>query len=307
MDEHRVDEHDGDATLLRPAVDPAIPKADRYLLLTHGTSAKTLGLLPLEPERRLATVSGAATGLTAGVVIAVTGVAPWAFGVLVFQGAVAWQTATGRWALMIMELIVAATVMVVGAQVARFDQFRDRYAAAAARSKYRGRYLTGADIDVPARVLLRRAQAAIDAVAAAEVSRAGLLDDLPALAAQEWDIAVTLREQSGLRARRREAAGSEVAVAHSAAADLLLEQVEAARMAEQSIASRIAALERYADEVRAADGAYRAFQARARLAELSGPHLDMLARTAADAHGIAELTEMTERARAIRDALREDD
>ena len=102
MDEHRVDEYDADATLLRPAVDPAIPKADRYLLITHGTRAQTLGLLPLEPERRLATVSGAATGLTAGMVIAVTGAAPWAFGVLVFQGAVAWQSATGRWALMIM-------------------------------------------------------------------------------------------------------------------------------------------------------------------------------------------------------------
>jgi hypothetical protein len=227
--------------------------------------------------------------------------------VLVFQGAVAWQTATGRWALMIMELIVAVTVMVLGAQVARFSQVRDRYAAAAARSKYRGRYLTSADIDVAARVRLRRAQAAIDAVAAAEVSRAGLLDDLAALAAQEWDIAVSLREQSRLRARRREAAGSEAAVALSPAADLLREQLEAARMAEQSITSRITALERYADEVRAADGAYRAYQARARLAELSGPHLDMLARTAADAHGIAELTEMTERARAIRDALREDD
>ena len=41
------------------------------------------------------------------------------------------------------------------------------------------------------------------------------------------------------------------------------------------------------------------------LAEVSRPHLDMLARTAADEHGIAEIDTMTRQARAIRQAFRE--
>jgi hypothetical protein len=326
-----VDEHNADATLLRPAVDPAIPRAARYLLLTHDPRAKTLGLLPLEPERRLATINGAATGLTTGFLVAVMGAAPWAVGVLIFDGAVAWQSATGRWALLLMEAIVAVTAVVAGAQIARFGEVRTRRAVNRARSRYRGRYLTAADFDAPARVLLRRAQAAIDAVATAEVSKAGLLEEWRGLAAQEWDIAVSLREQSRLRAKRAEITGTPAATdaagttadatraaetrrtitlvpaASPATAELLRQQADAARQAEQSITSRIEALEQYAREVGSTDAAYRDWRARAQLAELTAPHLDMLARTAADAHGIMELTEMTDRARAIREALNDDD
>ena len=57
---------------------------------------------------------------------------------------------------------------------------------------YHGRYLTGADFDARSRVLLRRAQDAVDAVTSSEVYRAGLLDEGVALAGQEWDIALAL-------------------------------------------------------------------------------------------------------------------
>jgi hypothetical protein len=258
-------------------------------------------------------VNGAATGLTAGMVVAVTGAVPWAIGVLIFQGAVSWQSTTGRYALLLMEMIVAVTAVVFGTQVARFGQVRARYAAAAARSRYRGRYLTGDDLDAPARVLLRRAQDAIDLVTASEVSQAGLLDEVTALAAQEWDIAVSLRDQARLRASRAEItrstglaepAGPAPADSTPAAA-LLRQHLDAARAGELSVTERITTLERYAAEVRQADAAYRDWRAHARLAELTGPHLDMLARTAADSHGIAELAEMTERARVVRSAFNE--
>jgi hypothetical protein len=296
-------------------------------LASHSAEPSRLDLLPQEPERRLATVEGAATGLSAGMMVAVTGAAPWAIGVLIFQGAVSWQSATGRWALLLMEMIVAVTAVVLGTQVARFGHVRNRYAVAAAQARYRGRYLTGDDLDAPARVLLRRAQDAVDAVTNAGVSEAGLLDEAPALAAQEWDIAVSLREQARLRTRRAEitrAAGltspgetapgdtwpgdtvpvpGDPAPASTPANELLRQFLDAARVAERSVSDRVAALERFAAQVRHADDAHRDWHARARLAELTEPHLDVLARTAADSHGIAELAEMTERARAIRSAF----
>jgi hypothetical protein len=303
-----VDEQNPDVSLLRPAIEPTVPRAVRALLTRQDRQAGRLDLLPQEPERRLATVNGAATGLTAGMVVAVTGAAPWAIGVLIFQGAVSWQSATGRYALFIMEMIVAVTAVVFGTQVARFGQARGRYAAAAARSRYRGRYLTGDDLDAPARTLLRRAQDAVDAVTSARISQAGLLDETTALCAQEWDIAVSLRDQARLRASRAEITqGTGLAEAAGPPADPLLGQfLDAARTAERSVADRVAALELFAAEVRQADAAHRDWHARIRLAELTEPHLDMLARTAADSHGIAELTEMTARARAIRSAFSDD-
>jgi hypothetical protein len=300
-----VDDQYSGARLLRPAIDPAIPQSARYLLLSRAGRAARPGLLPLEPEQRLATVNGAATGLTAGMVVAVTGTAPWALGVLIFQGAAAWQSATGRWALMIMELVVMVTMVVFGTRIARFGQVRGRNATAAARSRYRGRYVTDADLDAPARILLRRAQEAVTSARAAQVTRAGLLEVEPALAAQEWDVAVSLREQTRLRARRAELAA--LADLTEPTAELLRQHQDAADEAERSTTARVEALENFAATVRVTDSAYRDFRARGRLAELSDAHLDMLARTAADAYGITELTDMTEQAGAIRSAFADDE
>jgi hypothetical protein len=291
--------------LLRPAIDPAIPQPARDLLLAHARAAARPGLLPPDPEQRLATVNGAATGLTAGMVVAVTGAAPWAVGVLIFQGAATWQSATGRWALMVMEMIVMVTMVVLGTRVARFGQVRTRHASAATRSRYRERYLTDTDLDAPARALLRRAQEAVNSARSAQVTQSGLLEVDPALAAQEWDIAVSLREQARLRGRRAEIAA--VADLTEPTTELLSQHQDAADEAERSTTARVEALESYAATVRVTDSAYRDFRARARLAELSDAHLDMLARTAADAHGITELSEMTERARAIRGAFADDE
>lgn len=299
-----------DATLRRPAVDPAIPAAARLLLTARGAALAPAShsqprlprdYLPADPERRLATVDGAATGMATAAFIAIAGVSPWAFGMLIFQRPAGWQSASGQVALVLAEIIALLTAMVFVTRVARFGQRSGRPPG----MTYHGRYLTSADFDAPARRLLRRAQDAVDAATSARVSRAGLLDGpagSAALAWQEWDIAVALREQARLRGLR--AALPEPAPG-TPAARLLQGQRDAAATAERSIADRVSALERYAGEVREADAAYRDWAQHAAVARLAGQHLDMLARTAADEHGIAAIKAMSEQARAVRLALRE--
>ena len=271
-----------DATLPRPAIDPAVPPTVRDLLSAPGAPLTPAGrprpsrrsgqrrraLLPDHPERRELTVYGAVTGLTAAMVVAVTGATPWAVGVLIFQAPTGWQSTTGQYALLLSEAIVAVTMLVFATRVARFGEFRRQHRAASAARAWHGRYLTGADLDARGRILLRRVQDAVDTVRSAEVTRADMIDAATAnavLGAQEWDIAVALREHGQLRAIREaeaEAAGEAGAEAAgepapgSPAANLLARHRDAARAADESITSRVNALERYAAEVRAADAAY---------------------------------------------------
>jgi hypothetical protein len=311
------DGHNGtwaDTTLRRPAVDPAIPAAARRLLTAPGAilTPSSRGrprlrrdYLPAHPDKRAATVYGAVTGMTAAAFIAITGATPWAVGVLIFQGPAGWQSASGQAALVLAEIIAVLTAVVFGLRMVRFGQLNGQVPAAAAARAYHGRYLTGADFDAPARMLLRRAQDAVDAATSSRVSRAGLLDgpgDSAALAWQEWDIALALREQARLRGLR---ASLPELSAGSPAARLLQRQDEAAAVAERSVAGRVSALERYAEEVREADVAYRDWEQHAAVAQLTGQHMDILARTAADEHGVAALEAMSAQARAVRQALRE--
>jgi hypothetical protein len=301
------------ATLRRPAVDPAIPATARTLLTAPGTILTPASnepprlhrdYLPADPEKRITAVYGAVTGMAAAGFIAATGASPWAFGVLIFQGPAGWQSTVGQIGLVLAEAIAMVTVVVFGLRLARFGQLNGEQPAAAAARTYHGRYLTGTDFDGRARALLRRAQDAVDAVNASRVNRAGLLDGAGTaeLGWQEWDIAVTLREQARLRGLR---ASLPELSAGSPAARLLQRHRDAATTAERSVAERVSALERYADEVRQADAAYRDWEHHAAVAQLSGQHLDLLARTAADEHGIAAIDAMSEQARAVRQALRE--
>ena len=304
----------GGASLRRPAVDPGIPRSDRALLIAPGTlltpahwnrPVRHRDYLPTDPSQRGATIDGAVTGMTAAGLVAVFGAIPLAIGVLIFQAPAGWESATGRYALFLAEIIAIVTSVVLGTRIVRFGQPGGKVPAEMAARTYHGRYLTGADFDARSRVLLRRAQDAVDAVTSSEVYRAGLLDEAAAgaaLAGQEWDIALALREQDRLRARRAELSAADAGAVTTA---LLDRQFQAAELADASVAARVAALERYAAEVREADAAYQDWEQAAALAELSDQHLDMLARTAADEHGIAELQAMSQQARAVRLALRE--
>jgi hypothetical protein len=303
-----------DARLRRPVVDPAIPRADRTLLTDPRTPltpacqsrpARRRDYLPREPGRRLATVDGAAIGLTGAMMIAVFGTVPLAVGVLALQETTPWESASSHYALLAAEIIVIITTVVFGFRIALFGQPTGKVPAEEAARTHHGRYFIDQDFDAPGRALLRRAQDAIDAVTSSEVCRDDVLDQAAvseALAGQEWDVAVALREQARLGARRAELRTTD---AGPAAAALLGRQDEAAHLAESSLAARIEALERYAKVVRQADGAYRDWQQAAMLAELHGQHLDALARSAAHEHGIADIEAMAQQARAVHDAFTE--
>jgi hypothetical protein len=259
----------------------------------------------------------AVTGITTALFVAVAGATPWAFGVLIYQHPEGWQSAAGQYALLLAQAIVLVTVVVVGAGVVRSRAHRGRVSAARparampSRSLARAGPLAGddlladGDLDARAQALLGRAQDAVRAVASAQICRDGLLDEpaiTAALAAQQSELADALREQARLRIERSRLAEPSPG---SPAAELLQQHRQAAQAAEESVAARVAALERYAAEVRQADAEYRDWRQRAAITELTGPHLDMLARTAADAHRIAELAAMTDQARSVRRALRE--
>lgn len=303
-----------DARLRRPVVDPAIPRADRRLLTDHAAlltpacqspPAPRRDYLPRDPARRLATVDGAAMGLTGAMMIAVFGTAPLAVGVLALQATTAWESASSHYAVLIAEIITIITIMIFGFRVARFGQPTGKVPAEVAARTYHGRYLTDHDFGERDRILLRRVQDATDAVTSSQVCQADLLDQAAvsaALAGQEWDVAVALRELGRLRASRAEL---HTTGAGPATAALLGQQAEAADLAASSIAARVEALERYAEEVRAADDAYRDWQQAAMLAELHSQHLDALARSAAHEHGIADIEAMAQQARAVHDAFTE--
>ncbi len=308
-----------DATLRRPAVDPDVPRRDRALLTAPGTlltpayrdrPARHRDYLPTDPGRRGAAIDGAVMGMSAAAFTAIFGTIPLAIGVLVFQAPTSWESASSRYAVLFAEIIAAATAVVLVTWIARFGAPGGKVPAETAARTYHGRYLTGDDFDARARVLLRRAQDAVDSVTSAEVYRAGLLDEPAsgALADQEWDIALAVHEQARLRARRAElpaASGDPVTSAGPVTGALLDRQVQAAQLADASVANRVAALERYAAEVREADAAYRDWQQAGALAELSDQHLEMLARTAADEHNVAAIEAKSQRARAVRLAFRE--
>ena len=303
-----------DAVLRRPAFDPGIPAPDRALLTARGSLLPPAGqdrparrryYLPTDPAKRLATIDGTVTGMTAAGLAALFGTTPLAVGVLVFQGAASWETASNRYALALAGIIATITAALLGIRIVRFGQLTGRAPAETAARTYHGRYLTGSDFDARARSLLRRSQDAIDAVMSAAVCRADVLDrpaTSAALAGQEWDIALALREQTVLRAKRAELAAISGGTRTAA---LLHRQDEAARLADASIVSRVETLERFAAEVAGADAAYRDWQQAAALADVHDRHLDMLARTAADEHGIAEIDRMSGQAHAIRRAFRQ--
>jgi hypothetical protein len=246
----------------------------------------------------------AITGISTALFVAVAGATPWAFGVLIYQHPAGWQSAAGRYALLLAQAIVLVTAVVVGAGVVRSRAHQRRVSSGGAVRAIPSRSLPDG-LDPRAAALIRRAQDAVRAVASAQICQDGLLDEpatTAALAAQRSEIADALREQARLRAQRSWLAEPRPG---SPAAELLEQHRQAAQAAEESIVARVVALERYAAEVLQADAEYRDWRQHAAITELTGPHLDLLARTAADEHRIAELIAMTEQARSVRRALGE--
>jgi hypothetical protein len=283
------------ASLRRSAVDPAIAECDRRPPTPPGSV-----------KRLAARVSGAVNVVATAVFVAAVGAAiPWAIGVLVFLGSTRWQSSLARWALVVAAAVALVTVVVRFASFIWFIRFGTWGASEVGARTHGDGCLTASDFDARSSALLGRAQDAIDAVRSSDVCQAGLLDAGAcgaALAAQEWEIALALREQTELR----EARALLPAIAEdSPARELLDRQHECADLADQSVAARVTSLEELAAEVRRADNGYRDWQAYAAVSELADRHLDMLARTAADSLAIAEIAAMSQQARVVHSALRE--
>jgi hypothetical protein len=159
-------------------------------------------------------------------------------------------------------------------------------------------------LDLVSRELLLRAQNAI-AVALDEEARDiepdGAVPEATLLW-HEWELAVALRDITDLRAEH----GMNTAASVGPITDAVLSSQEGAlAQAQEGIAARVAELERYADRVRAAATAYRDWQDALRVADLNDRYLDLVARTAADKHAVAELSGLTERAAAAAETFQQ--
>jgi hypothetical protein len=157
-----------------------------------------------------------------------------------------------------------------------------------------GKIIFPHDLHATYRLLLARAQDAVDTILGSQVRAAGLLEpDEPALRRHEWEIACTSRELT--RVTALPAADARTGAMTAA---VLGAQQRALALAEEATTGRICALERYAEQVAAADDAHRDWQAALCQGSLNDVYLDLVARTAADQLAIAELDELTDRAAA---------
>ena len=168
----------------------------------------------------------------------------------------------------------------------------------------RDQVVVPSSLDAACRPLLTRAQDAIRS--ALESAPDGA--DLPEIVAEstlrwhEWQIAVALRDITELRAEHDDNASASA----GPMTDAVLEpQQRALQLAQDAIVSRVTALERYAAEMCTAGTAYRDWQDALRVSHLNDRYLDLVARTAADEHAVAEISDLTERATEAARAFRE--
>jgi hypothetical protein len=150
---------------------------------------------------------------------------------------------------------------------------------------------------------LHTAQRAIEAVLRSEVYRTGMLDHAPRAAdlqRHEWEIACRLRDITWLRAEYTQ---SMSALPGPQTGAVLSAHLRAITIAQDATARRIDELQCYAREVAVADAALRDWQTAERVARRNDVYLDLVARSAADEHAIAEITYLTEQAIRTRDAF----
>jgi hypothetical protein len=186
--------------------------------------------------------------------------------------------------------------------------------------RHHGRYVVAADLDPDAKILLCRAQAAIDAVLESEVNKAGLLDDMDNalnLPVEEWEIAQTLMPHSRMRAEQRHLRESNLTPMEKSR---FAPQRDALRRSVAAVTKRIEALEAYAARTAAADSVYRKQQlaqqrhmpsADAHIAEISElerrneAYEELLARTAAEELATERIEDLADDASEVESALRQ--
>lgn len=193
-------------------------------------------------------------------------------------------------------LAISATVTV----------FVHREMTSAGLKHYRGQFIASAELDAACRPLMLRTQRAIDTVLGSEVYAT---DQLAGAAGEtelrwhEWEIATQLREITRLRAEHPSATCIRMPGPMTAA--VLAKQRLALNKAQDATTKRITALEHYAAHVKAADNAQQDWRDALQAADRNPTYLDLIARTAADQHAVAELTVLTDQAAAAEQAFHE--
>lgn len=167
-------------------------------------------------------------------------------------------------------------------------------------------------LDESCRTLLTRTQAALGTILGSRVHTAGLLlNDVTeqVLREHEWQIASKLREITDLRSVL--AANAPGARPGPMTTQVLSALREAVELGQHALAARIAALERYARQVAAADDADRDWRQAVELSKLNDRYRDLVARTASDEYATCQLAGLAEQLAAAtaarNDRLREAD
>ncbi len=208
-------------------------------------------------------------------------------------GALVWQPAS---AFVLLALVCQPVAFLV--LLARCGEDE----AARLARRHHGHYVQYGDLAQKYRSLLWRAAQAVETVLRSEVNAQGLLDDVRntvTLPAQQWDIAQTLMELDRLTDEHAGARADDPRVA-----ELLAPQKEVLRLATASVTERIVALEKYAEQTKAADEALEQWRTLQRLAANGDAYQELLARTVRDELAVAEIGGLTEQARIVEEALR---
>jgi hypothetical protein len=169
--------------------------------------------------------------------------------------------------------------------------------------RHRQHFVSPADLDAACWQPLHAVQRAIDAVLSSEVYQAGLL----AHAAQaadlrwhEWEVARSLVISRRLRAEYTDSMSARPGPQTAA---VLTAHLRAVTVAQNATTRRIGELQRYASEVIAADSAIHDWRTAEQVARRNDRYLDLLARSEADEHALAEITFLTQQAMRTRDAF----
>jgi hypothetical protein len=248
-----------------PVVDPALaPRTQRWLKRRIGKEAHPADLLAVEYIGPLALFICVLGAIASGMAV------PWLFATIVCG-------------------------------IATFTLHNE--IASGVLKRHRQHFVDPAGLDAACWRPLHMAQRAIEVVLRSEVYGTGMLDHAPRAAdleRHEWDIACRLLDITRLRAEYTQ---SMSALPGPQTGAVLSAHLRAVTIAQDATARRVEELQRYAREVAAADAALHDWQTAERVARRNDVYLDLVARSAADEHAIAEITYLTEQAIRTRDAF----
>jgi hypothetical protein len=202
--------------------------------------------------------------------------------IAVFTSDLGWWAPSGSF----ISLIICLGVFAVGA-------------SSELNEKDRTHLVSEDKLDAGCAALLLRAQSAIRTVVASDVYSDDLLGpnvNEEMLRMHEWEIAVALREITGLSATLEN--NTKIGSPGPKTAAVLSSHRRALTIAREATIGRIEALERFATQVTAADNAKRDWKRSMEVSNFNSRYRDLVARTAADKIAIVEITGMTEQAAA---------